>query len=335
MTAKHPRTVSVLLILSLAIAISAVLSLALGAVKIPPGEVLKVFVPGQAPVKASHQTIVWSFRLPRVLLALIVGGSLGAAGAAFQGLFQNPLAEPYIMGASSGAAVGALLVITGTPMLGGISAELGAFVGALGAVLIVYAVAETSDAGSITALLLAGVALSTMLSALVSLIMLFNSEDLHRTFSWLLGGLGSSMWNQVGPTCALAAGGTLVLWSMARPLDALSCGDETAQTLGLNLQQARILIVAAASLSTAAAVSASGIIGFVGLIAPHIARVFMGASHARVIPVSALVGALLLLIADTAARTLLAPIELPVGVLTAIVGGPFFLYLLVSGRWHS
>jgi iron complex transport system permease protein len=269
---------------------------------------------------------------------MIVGGSLAMAGAAFQGLLQNALAEPYIVGASSGAALGAIFIITGGIPLLGVgtgAANLGAFVGALVSVMVVYAIAEVSGSGSVMALLLAGVALSTILSACVSLLMMVNGQDLHRTFAWMLGGLGGSTLDQLGPAFFAFALGGAVLWTMARPLDALSCGDETAQSLGLNLRRARVFIIGASSLVTAAAVSVSGIIGFVGLIAPHISRGFVGAGHARVLPVSVLSGALLLLVADTAARTVLAPVELPVGTFTAMVGGPFFLYLLISGRWKS
>ncbi len=333
------RPAPVVAILILALGVSAVLSVGIGAVEIPPGEVIKALAPGVEPAKTSYNAIVWDLRLPRVLLALIVGGSLGAAGAAFQGLFQNALAEPYVVGASSGAALGAVLVITGGLTLSGAGfgpVGLGAFVGALLSVLIVYAVAEASGSGSVISLLLAGVAFSTMLSALVSLVMILNTQDLSQTFGWLLGGLGGRTWGQIGITVLYATPGVIVIWLMARPLDALACGDETAQGLGLNLRPARVLIVAAASLATAAAVAVSGVIGFVGLMAPHITRVWVGADHVRVIPISLLMGALLLLVADTAARTVMAPVELPVGILTAMIGGPFFLYLLARGRaWRA
>lgn len=334
----NARPALTLTILVLALGVAAVLSMGVGAVAIPPGEVVKALLPGMEPARASHHTIVWDLRLPRVLLAIIVGGGLGAAGAAFQGLFQNALAEPYVVGASTGAALGAVLVITGGLTLSSAgfgSVGLGAFIGALLAVLVVYAVAEASGSGSVISLLLAGVAFSTMLSAVVSLIMILNTQDLNRTFGWLLGGLGGRTWEQIGITLLLAAPGVAVTWLMARPLDALACGDETAQSLGLNLRQARLLIVAAASLTTAAAVAVSGVIGFVGLMAPHITRVLVGANHARVIPVSLLSGALLLLVADTVARTVVAPVELPVGILTAMIGGPFFLYLLARRRTWS
>ncbi|GAB4465801.1 MAG: iron ABC transporter permease [Anaerolineae bacterium] len=333
------RIVAISAALMLALGVAAVLSLAVGAVMIPPADVVQALLPGTEAARPSHNVIIWDLRLPRVILAMVVGGGLAAAGAAFQGLFQNALAEPYVVGASSGAALGAVLVITGGVTLASAGfgpVGLGAFIGALLAVIIVYGVAEASGSGSVISLLLAGVAFSTMLSAVVSLVMILNTADLSQTFSWLLGGLGGRTWEQIGVTLLYTTPGVAVIWMMARPLDALACGDETAQSLGLNLRRARLLIVAAASLVTAAAVAVSGVIGFVGLMAPHITRALVGADHARVIPVSILVGALLLLVADTAARVVLAPVELPVGILTAMIGGPFFLYLLARGQaWRA
>lgn len=311
-----------------------VVSLGLGAVPLSPGEVLSVLAsrtPWGGPTEKVTMTIVWDFRLPRGLLAILIGAGLAAAGAAFQGLFRNPLADPFIVGASGGAALGATLAITAGLTWRGIGlgpVPLAAFLGALAAVAIVYTVAEAGGHAPAVALLLAGAALSTILSAAVSLLMLFNDRALHEVFSWLLGGLGGRSWPHLRAITSYLLVGLMVLWFLARPLDALASGEETAQSLGLSLPRARGAVVAAASLTTAAAVAVGGIIGFVGLIAPHIARVLFGADHHRLIPVSALVGALLLLLADGLARTVLAPIELPVGIVTALLGGPFFLYLL-------
>jgi iron complex transport system permease protein len=241
-----------------------------------------------------------------------------------QGLFRNPLADPFVIGASSGAALGATLAIVSG--FGPVS--LAAFVGALLAVTAAYSIAEIGGVVPATALLLAGAALNTFLSAIVSLVMLFNEQSAYAVLNWLLGGLSGRSWSQLSASLPYMAIGLSVLWLLARPLDALAFGGETAQSLGLPLGRARGVIVAAASLTTAAAVAAGGTIGFVGLIAPHAARLLVGAEHARLIPASALIGALLLLVADDVARTALAPLELPAGVLTAALGGPFFLYLL-------
>ncbi len=305
----------------------ALLSLGMGAVTLTPEQVVRALL--GSPLRETGTTIVWNFRVPRVLLVCLCGAALGAAGAGFQGLFRNPLADPSVVGASSGAALGATLAL----VLGGsnttvVPLSLAGFIGALAAVALVYAFAEVSGFGSIAALLLAGAAVGTMLSAVSSLLLLVNDQALPQIFGWLLGGFGGRSWDQLQQTVTIAPVGILLLWLMARPLDALLGGEASAQALGLDLRWSRFVIVAAASLATAASVAAAGIIGFVGLIAPHLARPFVGSSHAYLIPASILIGALLLLIADDIARTLMAPLELPVGIFTALLGGPFFLLLL-------
>lgn len=315
------------LILILTVLIVLVINLGVGAVPLTPTQVIAALA--GASVKASHSAIVWDFRLARVLLVGVCGAALGAAGAGFQGLFRNPLADPYIVGASSGAALGATLsVVWAGHSRIDVPIGVAGFVGALAAVFIVYTAAEASSYGSVAALLLAGAAFSTMLSAIVSLLLLLNDEALREVFAWLLGGFGGRSWPHLQQALFIAPLGVAVLWWMARPLDALATGEDHAQALGLNLRWARFVIIASASLATAAAVAGGGIIGFVGLIAPHLARPLFGAGHARLIPASMLMGALLLLLSDGLARTLLAPIELPVGVFTALLGGPFFLILL-------
>ncbi|MBN1426735.1 MAG: iron ABC transporter permease [Anaerolineae bacterium] len=316
-------------ILGLALIMGLVVSLGVGAVPLTPGEVLAAL--SGSPLKASHQAIVWDFRLARVLLAGLCGAALASAGAGFQGLFRNPLADPFVVGASGGAALGATLAI----VLGSrgpiIPVGIAGFIGALCAVLLVYSLSEISGYGSVASLLLVGASLSTMFSALVSLLMMLKSDSLHEVFAWLLGGFSGRSWPQLGQALLAAPIGMIVMWLMARPLDALAAGEESAQALGLNLRRSRLVIIAGASLATAAAVAAGGIIGFVGLIAPHLARPLVGASHARLIPASALIGSLLLLFADGLARTLAPPLELPVGIFTALLGGPFFLVLLWKG----
>lgn len=315
------------LILALLLAAGMIVSLGVGAVPLTPAEVVDVL--RGAPARASDAAIVWDFRLARVLLVALSGAALAAAGAGFQGLFRNPLADPFVVGASGGAALGATLsVVLGGE--GGPAMPIGiaGFIGALAAVMFVYVLAETSSYGSVAALLLAGAALSTMLSALVSLLLLLSDEVIHEVFAWLMGGFSGRSWPQLWQALIIAPPGIIALWLMSRPLDALTAGEESAQALGLNLRRARFAIVAGASLATAAAVAAGGIIGFVGLIAPHVARPLFGARHARLIPASMLVGALILLVADGLARTLMAPVELPIGVFTALLGGPFFLVLL-------
>jgi iron complex transport system permease protein len=323
------------MLLSGALLVSLLLSLGIGAVALPPARVLRVLLNRADPaLRPADVAIVWDLRLARALLALVVGAGLAGAGAAFQGLFRNPLADPFVIGASGGASLGATLAIVVSSSGGGaaVSVPLAAFAGALMAVIIVYIVAAASGGDATASLLLAGATLSTVLSAVVALLMLLNDRKLQEIFGWLLGGFSGRSWGHLALSGPLLAIGLLALWLLARPLDALACGEEDARSLGLPLTQARAAIVVAASLVTAAAVAASGIVGFVGLVAPHIARLLVGTGHARLIPVAALSGALLLLLADSAARSVAAPLELPVGIITALVGGPCFLWLLGRGR---
>lgn len=300
-------------------------SVAIGAVMVPLPRVVQALVwPHAAGVEGTDATIIWEIRFGRVLLAALIGAGLAGAGAALQGLFRNPLADPFIIGASSGAALGAALAI----VLGSSAVSLAAFTGSLLAVAAAYSIAAIGGTVPATALLLAGAALNTFLNAILALVMLLNEQSAYAVLNWLLGGLSGRSWPQLWASVPYMGLGLSLLWALSRPLDALTFGDITAQSLGLPLGWARVAIVAAASLTTAAAVAAGGTIGFIGLVAPHAARLCVGANHARLIPTSALLGALLLLLADDVARTVMAPLELPAGVITAALGGPFFLYLL-------
>ncbi|QDT40878.1 Hemin transport system permease protein HmuU [Gimesia alba] len=290
----------------------------------------------------SHvETILWQIRLPRVILAACVGGGLAVAGAAFQGVFRNPLADPFVIGASSGAALGAtlaLLCIAGSATV--ITATwqipwliLSAFAGAILVVCAVFVIAALSNIGRnapLLTLILAGMALSSFTGALVSLIMFLNHEMLTTIFSWLLGSFSGRHWNEIMMAGPVILGSGIVLWLMSRPLDLLSFGDETALTLGLSIGKYRMLILIAATLCTAACVAVSGVIGFLGLIAPHMTRILLGPRHSLLIPGSCLLGATLMVVADTLARTIIAPAEIPVGIVTALMGCPFFLFLLIS-----
>jgi len=328
------NAVYLLAMLSGALVIVLTLSLGMGAVAIPPGQVLSIIAQQltHAPAASSAEaTIVWDFRLARALLAVCIGAGLAVAGATYQSLFRNPLADPFIIGASGGASLGAALaIITGVgPVM------LLAFAGAVAAVILVYAIAESSGGRSSTVhLVLAGAALSTLLSSAVSLLMFLYDRNLHEIFAWLMGGLGGRSWPHLYSTAPVILIGSMGLWTLARPLDALTCGEEAAQSLGLDIRRARVLIVGLSALVTAAAVSTSGIIGFVGLLAPHAARMLVGGAHQRLIPTSALIGGLLLLLADDLARTVAAPVELPIGILMSLLGAPFFLWLLRRG-WKA
>lgn len=285
----------------------------------------------------SEQIILGELRMPRILLAALVGAGLAGAGAAYQGLFRNPLADPFVIGASSGAALGAALAVVAglTWSAGGFQAiPLAAFVGTFGAVLLVFSLGGVGAQSSALTLLLAGAAVSTILSAAVSFLMLVDDQSMRVIFSWLLGGFSGRSWQHLQTGTPYILGGLVFIQLLSRRLDALSLGEESARTLGMSLFTTRILVVAAASLTTAAAVSLAGVIGFVGLLAPHAARLMFGGNHVRLIPASALLGAILLVVADNLARMVLAPVEVPVGIVMALAGGPFFLYLLKT-RIHT
>lgn len=325
------RPVFILILLTIALITLQFLSLGFGPTPVSLSNLFADWT-GAKKLSASEQIILWDLRWPRILLAGFVGAGLGAAGAGYQGLFRNPLADPFVIGASSGAALGvAVAVVLGvqvSSVIGVSINSIAALLGSLGAVSLVYAIASLGRQVPVLSLLLAGVTVSSFAGALVSLLMFLNDRELVAIFHWILGSLAGQGWTEIYSSVPLIMLGLVGLWMFSRPLDALTFGDEAATALGLNLARYRPAIVLAASLTTAAAVSAAGTIGFIGLIAPHVARFLVGARHAYVIPASALVGAILLVLADGLARTLAAPAELPVGVVTALLGSPFFLILL-------
>ena len=316
------------------------LSLAAGSVWVPPQRTVRALLAWPLPESRpdAEFTIVRELRLPRVLLAGACGLALGMAGAALQGLFRNPLADPYVVGASGGAALGATLAVIGgwDAYVGGISpVPVAAFAGAFGAVMVAYTLAEAGGGSPTYALLLVGAALSTLLSAVVAALLLFQERTYLQVYGWLVGGFSGRSWPVVWGIAPPLASGAAVLAAAHRGMDALALGEESAQNLGVSLPRLRAAVVVGSSLLTAAAVAAGGIIGFVGLMAPHIARRLVPATHRWVLPASGLVGAVLLLAADSAGRVAAAPAEIPAGIFTAVLGAPFFLYLLRQrGRPH-
>lgn len=280
-------------------------------------------------------TIVWDLRLPRALAAILVGAALGLAGAAMQGLFQNPLADPYLVGASSGAALGATIAIAAGAsgsLLGMGIQPVCAFGGALAVSLLVYGMARTTGRVAVTTLLLLGIAVGSLASAATSFLMLRANRELLEVLRFLMGSLSAAGWPQVVVVliCLAVAGTVLLLYS--READALLWGDEAALQVGVEAERAKLVLLAAATLLAAAAVAAGGIIGFVGLVVPHLVRLVLGPSHRTLFPAAALGGGLLLLLADLAARNIARPGELPIGILTAVLGCPFFVFLLLRGQ---
>jgi iron complex transport system permease protein len=274
--------------------------------------------------------LLLDLRLPRIALAVIAGAALSTAGASFQGTFRNPLAEPYLLGVSAGAAVGATVAIVVKPLaaLGIYTLPLLAFAGATAAAFLVYRLATFAGRTQSASLLLSGVAVGSTLTAILSFMMVTTEKDLHTVVVWLMGGLTAATWTKVWITLPVVALGFVYMMLVSKRMNLLLMGEERARELGVDSQKTRRNIMIAASLVTASAVAFTGLIGFVGLMVPHIMRLLVGPDHRRLLPATALFGALLLLVADTVARTMLAPAEIPVGIITAATGGPFFLYLL-------
>ncbi|MFP3855031.1 MAG: FecCD family ABC transporter permease [Anaerolineales bacterium] len=314
-----------------------VISGAVGSVTIPPLMVLKLviakipFAEVVADWPAAYATILYDIRLPNTVLIALAGMALGGSGAAYQGLFRNPLADPYIIGVASGAGLGAVLAMTANwpdTMLGMAAIPLAAFIGAVLTVAVVYSIARVGRSTPVTTLLLAGVAVGTFASSITSLLMLLSTDELHRAVSWLLGGFALGGWGPVLVSLPYLGIGLISLVVLGRPLNVLQFGDEEALQLGLDVEKFKLVIVIAASLVAATAVAFSGIIAFVGLIVPHLVRILWGYDYRRLIPLSILGGGAVLLAADVLARTLMSPRTLPVGVITSVVGAPFFLWLL-------
>ncbi len=294
---------------------------------------------GRAANLAGPEAIVCYLRLPRVFMAALVGMSLGMSGAAMQGLFRNSLADPYLLGVASGASLGATIALSlgGHLAAGFMQAPLGpaaavtvppfAFAGGLGGVLCTLALARGGRSKT-TSVLLAGVVVGSVLTSLTTYWMVRDGDRLRAVFAWTLGSLSFSSWGDLVHALPYAVCGLGLLWAAARSLDALQLGEDTARTLGVHVHRVQVGVIVGASLATAAAVSFAGVIGFVGLVAPHVMRRLGTPNHRVLLPASAAAGGTLLVLADLGARTLIRPAELPVGILTTLLGGPVFLWLL-------
>jgi iron complex transport system permease protein len=289
-------------------------------------------------VSALDTAIVWQIRLPRVMLGVLVGSMLAGGGAAYQGVFRNPLADPYLLGVAAGAGLGATFVIVSgaDPAL----TPPAAFVGAVVAVALTYLLGASAGRGGESAtvrsatssMLLAGIAVAAMLTALQTYLQEQHTQILAYVYAWILGGLSAATWSDVWMILPYVAVSAIALLVHRRLLDVLRVGEDEAATLGVNVARLRLAVVAAATLGVAAAVSVSGLIGFVGIIVPHAVRMTAGPSYRVLLPVSMIGGAAFLVLADIVARTAQAPAEVPIGVITALIGGPFFLFVLTSRR---
>lgn len=311
---------------------------AAGSVFVPPGDTVAIIAHRLLGLdlattwSRAEETIVWDLRLPRVLTAMTVGAGLAVAGATFQGVLRNPLADPYVLGTASGAALGAAVAViipTRTVFL-----EFGllhglAFLGALGAVFLVYRFSRVGGHGQMTSLLLTGYAVGSLLAAGLAMAMYLSGTNLRQIFSYLLGGFDAASWVRFATTLPIVLGASVLMVLRARSLNGFLLGEEAAAHLGVDVRRERAILLGLASLATAAAVTVSGLIGFVGLVAPHVVRLAVGPNARLVLPLAALFGAILMVVADLAAR--LAG-EIPIGVVTAVIGAPFFLALLRRTR---
>lgn len=345
LAALRKRRLTVLLLLGILLVAVVVVAVALGAVYVPIATSARIIL-SRVPLlgrlvdttwSPTQETIIISVRLPRVMLALLVGMGLALAGAIFQGIFRNPMADPGIIGSSQGAALGATIAFFFGIKFGwgGLSAvPLFAFGGAFLAVFLVYFIARAGGRVSIAYLLLVGFALSSFLASIVSLLMVMSEDRMHNIFFWLMGGLGTGNWDAVLAVFPFMAVGAVASAFFARDLNLLMLGEERAAQLGLEARRFLWIMFVVAALVVGAAVSVSGIIGFVGLMTPHIVRLLTGPDHRFLIPGSLIGGGLFLVLADTLARTVIAPNELPVGIVTAFFGAPFFIYLL-KRRKHA
>ncbi len=314
-----------------------VLAAAIGSVKIPfitTSGVLLSRLPLVKMVPAwstALETIILEIRLPRVILAGLVGAALATAGATYQGLFRNPLADPYLIGVAQGASLGAVVGFLLPSTWHGIGfgvVPLFAFIGALVSTTIVYSLARVGKTVPMTTLILAGVALGALLGSIVSYLIISSGEKMHGIIFWLMGSFSLSQWSEVKLVLPYMVVGTVVILLYARSLNIMQLDEEQAQQLGVNTERLKLIILASATLITAAAVSFVGTIGFVGIIIPHAVRLVWGADYRFLLPLSVLSGAIFMILADLMARTVLAPTEIPIGVITALCGAPFFLYLL-------
>lgn len=345
----RPRRRAVLAVLAITLVVVMLISLAWGAVEISLGQVLAILgaqIGLELPwsFDRSQEAVLLSIRLPRAVLGVLVGGSLAVAGATLQGLFRNPLADPQLIGVSSGAALAAVSVIVFGAALVGIapgmlmqfSLPVAAFLGGAAATAIVYRIANLSGRTVVATMLLAGIAIQAVANAGIGVMIFISDDDQLRTLNfWLLGSLAGGTWDVVLPTIVFLVVPLVVLPLFARPLNAFLLGESEAGHVGIDVETMKRVLIGLVAVAAGAAVAVTGVIGFVGLVVPHILRLLVGPDHRLILPGSILLGGALLIGADVVARTIVAPAELPIGIVTSLLGGPFFIWLLVRSRSHS
>lgn len=343
---RAARGRQVILVSAIALLGALVISAGIGSVRIPPGDVLGIIWSGltgagaeSAPWPETHVQILWQIRLPRVVMGALVGMALGVAGGAYQGLFRNPLADPYILGVSAGAALGAAVALAFTERFLSLDSlpaalRLGpvpllSFAFGLGTVALVFRLAASGGRVAVVGVLLAGVAVGSLAMAMVSVIMFVTKPQAREAIVfWIMGGLGGATWSKIGWLLPFLAVGLGTLLYLGRPLNAMLMGEEPAHHLGVEVERLKRAVLVSGALLTAAAVAFCGAIGFVGLVVPHLVRLLIGPDHRYLLPAAGLLGSVVLVAADTLARSLFGPTEIPVGLVMALLGGPFFLWLL-------
>jgi iron complex transport system permease protein len=325
--------------LAVALLAACIVAAGVGAYRLPPMQVVgavldRLGVPGLSGPDELGLSVLWQVRFPRVVLASLVGASLACAGALMQGIFGNPLAEPGIVGVSAGAAVGAALaIVLGVSVLGPFGVAAVAFVAGLLTTLLVYVSARRDGRTEVVTLVLTGIAINALAGAALGLLLFVSDDEALRSITfWNLGSVGSATWRSVGAVAPLTLIGVAVAPRFARRLDVLALGERPARHLGVDVERLRLVLIVVVALLSASAVAVAGVISFVGLVVPHLVRLLVGPGHRILLPASALGGAVLVVLADLVARTAAAPAEVPLGVLTAALGGPFFFWLLRRTR---
>lgn len=326
MNKKAIKSILPLYILLISFAICFFIAVGIGAVEVPLHEIIGIIFFGY---DTDNTVILMEVRLPRVIIAAVLGAGLSAVGGVMQGVFKNPLVDSYTLGMSSGAALGAVLsILTGIGVFGFQTTGVFAFLGAVTTLLFVYNLSKTRNRVSINSLLLSGVAVSYFLSSIISFMMMLNRNRIEQIVFWTMGSLSSATWGKLFFSGSIILPGILVLWFFSRELNIMSLGEESAHYIGIDVEKLKYVLLLISSLIVGAVVSTGGTIGFLGLVAPHIVRIIWGSDNRKLIPYSAILGASILMLSDAIGRILIQPSEIPVGVMTSIMGGPFFIFLL-------